>query len=79
MASIGFVSSAGHYATVAKRAVPSGQCARALGKRENAALDRAGLLAATPAAVSTAAITAAAITECAARVSRVVAVFIEVA
>ena len=72
--SIGFVSSAGHNATIAKRAVPLSQCARAPVKRENARLACAGLLAAVSAAVS-----AAAIPECAARVSRVIAVFIEVA
>ena len=76
MASIGFVSSARHEVTIAKNAVPLGQCARVLVKRETV-LGCAGLLAAT-ATVSAATLTTAAITECAASVSRVVAVFIEV-
>ena len=50
-----------------------------LSQQGNALFACAGLLAATPAAVSATTITTAAITECAARVSRVVAVFIEVA
>ena len=76
LASIGFVSSAVHLGTIAKRTMRVRQGARALVKRENPRLPCADLLAA--AAVSTATITAA-ITECTARVPRVVAVFIEVA
>ena len=78
LASIGFVSSAVHLGTIAKRTMRVRQGARALVKRENPPLPCADLLAATAAAVSTATITAA-ITECTARVPRVVAVFIEVA